>query len=170
MRAKIGLDTRPSTGSLRPFPVRHAEEPPKPTNTHTPDITQRDRQQGPVTTPETAQLPGIGGTPLGSPAMACPLTSRKRRYIRKLLADQFGWRCAYCQRPLREGAEDPNDRPTIDHGKPRSKGGRNFLRNLVLACPQCNVRKGDLDLADWLPRCGLPSDWLTSLASHPERT
>ena len=92
--------------------------------------------------------------------MACPLNGRKRRYIRKLLAARFGWRCVYCQRPLREGAEDPNDRPTIDHARPRSKNGTNYLRNLVLACPPCNLSKGDQALPDWLARCGLPPDWI----------
>ena len=32
---------------------------------------------------------------------------------------------------------------TFDHLLPRSKGGRNELENLVLACCPCNVRKSD---------------------------
>jgi 5-methylcytosine-specific restriction endonuclease McrA len=32
---------------------------------------------------------------------------------------------------------------TIDHIKPRSKGGKNTWFNLVTACKKCNQKKGD---------------------------
>ena len=46
-------------------------------------------------------------------------------------------RCAYCQRriSLREA--------TLDHVKPRSRGGSNAVKNLVCACLTCNWLKGD---------------------------
>lgn len=43
--------------------------------------------------------------------------------------------CRYCGRPV--------EAPTIDHVVPRSRGGRNSLVNLVVACKQCGSRKGD---------------------------
>ena len=82
--------------------------------------------------------------------MVCPINSRKRKGVRALVGQRDGWQCRYCRRPLSEDAANPHDRPTLDHTVPRSKGGRNLLRNLVLACRTCNNHKGNTDLADWL--------------------
>ena len=41
--------------------------------------------------------------------------------------------CAYCGRAA----------STIDHVRPRSRGGRNEWTNTVAACGRCNNRKGD---------------------------
>ena len=43
--------------------------------------------------------------------------------------------CQYCGRQMHD--------LTIDHVVPRSRGGHDTWDNLVLACVQCNVRKGD---------------------------
>ena len=45
--------------------------------------------------------------------------------------------CVYCGTALtpEEGTED--------HVVPLSKGGRNHISNVVLACSPCNVRKGN---------------------------
>jgi 5-methylcytosine-specific restriction endonuclease McrA len=80
-----------------------------------------------------------------------------RRAVRRAVADRCRWRCAYCRRQLVEGADRVEDRPTLDHVVPRSRGGTNRQRNLVLACPPCNGRKADLELAAWLAVCGLPA-------------
>ena len=47
-----------------------------------------------------------------------------------------GWRCAYCTIPLTV------DTITIDHRIPVSKGGTNWLSNLVPSCKMCNCLKG----------------------------
>ena len=45
-----------------------------------------------------------------------------------------GFSCQYC------GADREL---TLDHVKPRSKGGRSVWNNLVTACKRCNTHKGD---------------------------
>tara|TARA_B100000989_G_scaffold17167_1_gene11326 strand:+ start:5672 stop:6211 length:540 start_codon:yes stop_codon:yes gene_type:complete len=45
--------------------------------------------------------------------------------------------CQYC------GCEFPNDKLTLDHIYPKSKGGQNTWSNLVAACKKCNQKKGD---------------------------
>jgi 5-methylcytosine-specific restriction endonuclease McrA len=44
--------------------------------------------------------------------------------------------CWWCGKNLATGYH-------IDHRVPLSKGGTNWPNNLVLACPQCNLRKSD---------------------------
>lgn len=56
----------------------------------------------------------------------------------KLMLRQEG-KCAYCDRLFTNILV-----PTLDHVKPKSKGGKNGLANLVLACSPCNQLKGDL--------------------------
>ena len=45
--------------------------------------------------------------------------------------------CQYCGKKLKKSEA------TLDHLKPKSKGGRNTWENLVLACYRCNQRKGN---------------------------
>ena len=94
--------------------------------------------------------------------MVCPINTRNRRRTRALVAERDGSQCNYCRRPLSEDAEDPDDRPTLDHVVPRSKRGRNLLRNLVLACRSCNCDKGNTDLAEWLATRHHPADPLAA--------
>ena len=73
-----------------------------------------------------------------------PSVIRLRRYInlpytkivlsRRNIMKRDGNRCQYCGigRNL-----------TIDHVVPRSRGGRDTWENLVTACDDCNVRKGN---------------------------
>lgn len=50
---------------------------------------------------------------------------------------QFGNRCAYCGRKSK--------RLTPDHYIPLSKGGTNFIDNVIPACQHCNRRKWSID-------------------------
>lgn len=52
-----------------------------------------------------------------------------------------GFRCAYC------GASLAMHELTFDHVIPRSRGGAGVWENLVAACVDCNMRKGDLPLS-----------------------
>ena len=45
-----------------------------------------------------------------------------------------GHQCIYC---------GDKRRLTLDHVKPRSKGGKNSWKNLVTCCVDCNIKKGD---------------------------
>ena len=62
----------------------------------------------------------------------------KRNVISKL-KDEQGYRCAYCKNKFNK-----NNRATIDHVVPISKGGSNHLGNLVAACAGCNRKKGSM--------------------------
>lgn len=54
--------------------------------------------------------------------------------------------CVYC---------DSKEDLTIDHVKPKSKGGKNSWDNLVTCCGTCNVTKGDKPLETFLEEQGL---------------
>lgn len=53
--------------------------------------------------------------------------------------------CLYCGTPL-------GDKYHVDHVIPVSRGGRNAIGNLVLACPACNLSKGDQFVMEWKAR------------------
>lgn len=60
----------------------------------------------------------------------------------KLLQEKQDNKCAYCGKHL--------DKYHVDHIKPISKGGTNDINNLALSCPECNLRKSNKDLDDFL--------------------
>lgn len=53
--------------------------------------------------------------------------------------------CQYC------GTRPPRDELTIDHIIPRSLGGESIWTNVVLACADCNAKKG----SSLLDECGM---------------
>lgn len=55
-----------------------------------------------------------------------------------LLRSRFGARCGYCG--VAEG--DLGATLTVDHHRPRSRGGGDELDNLVYCCSRCNEYKG----------------------------
>lgn len=59
------------------------------------------------------------------------------RFSRRSIFERDKSTCQYCGKKLAKSEL------TIDHVMPRSRGGRDTWDNLVLACVQCNVRKGD---------------------------
>ncbi|MDW7644042.1 MAG: RNA-guided endonuclease IscB [Desulfuromonadales bacterium] len=65
--------------------------------------------------------------------------------VREYLLEKWQRRCAYCG--------DENVPLEIEHVVPRSKGGSNRISNLTLSCRDCNERKGNRPvqefLADW---------------------
>ena len=55
--------------------------------------------------------------------------------VREYLLEKWGRKCAYCQK---------TDTPLeIEHIVPKSRGGSNRVSNLILACRECNVNKGN---------------------------
>ncbi|AJF08260.1 RNA-guided endonuclease IscB [Geoalkalibacter subterraneus] len=62
--------------------------------------------------------------------------------LREYLLEKWGRRCAYC------GAE--NVPLEIEHVVPRSKGGSNRESNLTLACRDCNEKKGNGPIREFL--------------------
>ncbi len=64
--------------------------------------------------------------------------------VREYLLEKWGRQCAYC------GAE--NVPLEIDHIHPRSKGGSDRVSNLAIACHDCNQRKGNMPLEQFLAK------------------
>lgn len=64
--------------------------------------------------------------------------------IREYLLYQHKHTCAYC------GGVSGDLVLEKEHVHPRSLGGTNRLKNLVLACRNCNIDKGNLPLETWL--------------------
>lgn len=65
-----------------------------------------------------------------------PKFSRRNLYLRDRCV------CQFC------GKRFPTEELTMDHLKPKSKGGTVCWTNIVLACMGCNNRKGDKTLAE----------------------
>jgi len=53
-------------------------------------------------------------------------------------------RCAFCN-----GVPIDDESLTLDHVRPRSRGGQDLTRNLVPACSRCNSNKGSQDWQKW---------------------
>lgn len=67
-----------------------------------------------------------------------PKRSAKLKF-RQQIFEAWGHQCAYCG----EAAD------TLDHVKPRHKGGATVTTNLVPACRPCNRRKGSEEWQQW---------------------
>lgn len=76
--------------------------------------------------------------------MTCLTSSEAKRQWRKAIKAEWGNRCAFCDCP-------PIDDKslTIDHLKPRSKGGESTSRNCLPACEAHNRSKGSSDWRPW---------------------
>jgi 5-methylcytosine-specific restriction endonuclease McrA len=64
--------------------------------------------------------------------------------VREYLLEKWGRKCAYC------GSE--NVPMEIDHIHPRSEGGSDRVSNLTIACHDCNQRKGNMPLEQFLAK------------------
>ncbi len=81
-------------------------------------------------------------------------SSEAKRLWRRSIKLHFGCTCVYCGETY-----DLFDL-TIDHVRPRSRGGETISSNCVPACRKCNQSKGSEQWDEWmLARFGL----------HPER-
>lgn len=65
-----------------------------------------------------------------------------KKEIMEYLLEKFNRTCAYCP------AKDT--RLEIEHSTPRSLGGTDSVHNLLIACRECNQKKGNLPLALFL--------------------
>lgn len=55
------------------------------------------------------------------------------------------WSCAYCDSPFGQMVV-----AEMDHIRPLAKGGRDEWANLNPSCRDCNRRKSDLDVDEWI--------------------
>lgn len=68
--------------------------------------------------------------------------SRKMKSRVKLLEKQKG-KCYWCKKTFNTKTKQGRAELTLDHLLPRSKGGTWSVANLVLACEQCNAKRGN---------------------------
>lgn len=100
---------------------------------------------------EKAVVVEAGPLVMHSERLAVPIPSvvRLARFVRvpyrrevpltrRAVLERDGHGCAYCL----------NKADTIDHVRPRSRGGPHAWTNVVAACARCNHRKGDRLLAE----------------------
>jgi hypothetical protein len=73
----------------------------------------------------------------------CLSKGSAKRQFRHSIKRSWGGLCAYCRE---ERAT------TVDHLKPRSRGGSSLRSNLVPACRSCNHSKGSEDWLTWYQR------------------
>ena len=59
------------------------------------------------------------------------------------------WRCFYCARPICKNSLNPDTEATEDHMDPISRGGTDFIWNIVPACFACNRLKGALTVDEF---------------------
>jgi 5-methylcytosine-specific restriction endonuclease McrA len=65
-----------------------------------------------------------------------------KHQFRQQIFEAWGHQCAYCSALA----------DTLDHVKPRHKGGATVTTNLVPACRNCNRRKGSEKWREWFSR------------------
>ncbi len=78
-----------------------------------------------------------------APYIPPKITSSKSSRQRARLYERQQGLCAFCDLPFTE-----EDKESLDHIKPRSKGGSDKISNKVLVHGSCNQLKGDLEFYD----------------------
>jgi len=71
-------------------------------------------------------------------------SSDSKRLWRRAIKEHFNCQCVYC------GETYEFNELTLDHVKPRSRGGQDLTTNVVPACKKCNQGKGS---SHWLRWC-----------------
>lgn len=71
-------------------------------------------------------------------------SSEATRLWRKAIKETFDCTCVYC------GKSYDLSQLTIDHVRPRSRGGETITSNCVPACRCCNQDKGSEDWLQWM--------------------
>ena len=70
-------------------------------------------------------------------------SSDSKRLWRRAIKEHFNCTCVYC------GETYEFNQLTLDHVKPRCKGGESVTKNLVPACRACNQGKGSSHWLRW---------------------
>jgi len=71
-------------------------------------------------------------------------SSEARRLHRQAIIAHFDSKCVYC------GVKHEPHELTLDHVKPRCRGGDSFTKNLVPSCKKCNQAKGSQNWLSWM--------------------
>ena len=72
--------------------------------------------------------------------LSCLSKQVAKRRFRKSIKYGWGGLCCYCR---------SNRATSLDHVKPKSKGGSSLRSNLLPACQECNHDKGSRHWLDW---------------------
>lgn len=72
-------------------------------------------------------------------------TPGNKRFLLQYLLETRGYYCQNCRHPVSVLSEPAPYRATLDHIKPRSKGGGDHRDNLQILCSFCNSHKGSMD-------------------------
>ena len=67
-------------------------------------------------------------------------SAEAKRIWKQSIKEKWNNECAYC---------GSKDNLTIDHIIPRSKGGNNFLTNVICSCESCNLSKSHSEWEEW---------------------
>ena len=67
-----------------------------------------------------------------------------KKLWRRAVKEHFNCTCVYC------GNNYELHQLTIDHVKPKSKGGEDIATNVVPACQRCNQEKGSSNWLGWM--------------------
>ena len=70
--------------------------------------------------------------------------------VREYLLQKYQYTCVYCNVGAFKNGKGDSIKLEIDHVVPKSKGGSDRVNNLVLACHECNQKKGNQSLEDFL--------------------
>jgi len=73
-------------------------------------------------------------------SLNCLSSGSAKKQFRNSIRYSFGGLCAYCREQRAT---------TLDHLRPKSKGGSNLRSNLVPACKSCNHAKGSNNWLQW---------------------
>ena len=75
--------------------------------------------------------------------LSCLSKQVAKRKFRKSIKYGWGGFCAYCR---------CNRATTLDHIKPKSRGGSSLRSNLIPACQCCNHSKGSANWLEWFEK------------------
>jgi 5-methylcytosine-specific restriction endonuclease McrA len=94
--------------------------------------------------------------------LAKPINNSKKNKVKrytsfskKLVWKRDDYTCWYCRRSHKQML-DEDLCITIDHIKPRSKGGQNTFDNTVTCCSECNGKKDSMDIVKFCKIMGCP--------------
>lgn len=84
-------------------------------------------------------------------------SAEARRLWRRAIKQAWGNRCAYCDTPPIDDASLTE--LTIDHVRPRCKGGEDSTANVIPACRCCNADKGSEEWVAWFRKQDFYTTW-----------
>ena len=76
--------------------------------------------------------------------------------------------CAYCQQPLIWNVDGLAVNCDIDHIIPKSRGGKEHLENLCLACQACNQTKANMTAEEYKSALTLVAEGKVKKADLPQ--